>query len=350
MSDQWTRASDGSIGVFPGETGLVGSPNAGGFWAMWIPRPGITYSAFYFGREITLKNNGDGTYDMTLGGVTKRYRYATRWQTNAIYDAAGNVIASPDAASVPGDPSSIYFQPGYTEGANTSSGLVQQTGSGTTPVNTSNIMSSASNRTRSSDGRTDVWAGDSGMVGIFNPTRQAWAIFVPPPGIDYLSYYWGADIAIRNNGDGTYWLDADGVKAKRRYAPQWQVGVFYDRNGRQVANADSAVATGDPADIFFVPGQVAPDAVVTQGQSVTPVVQQPQYAVMPATSPNQPGTAPPQSLPPQVVYTGANITPNGPGSAEFPTTPMTGPDGGAEGSGNGKLLALAAVAALALLS
>jgi hypothetical protein len=53
MSDQSTSASDGSVGVFPGEAGLVGTPNSAGIWVMWIPAPGVRYDATEIGQGMT---------------------------------------------------------------------------------------------------------------------------------------------------------------------------------------------------------------------------------------------------------------------------------------------------------
>lgn len=344
MAEEWTSATDGSQGVYPGEAGLVGTPNASGAWVMWIPQSGVTYSAQYWGRALSIKNNGNGTYDLTQNGIINKCRYAPRWLAGKFYDAAGAEVSGMSAAAAPGNPGPVYFERGLVESTQPTGGsaqivpagqTVQQTTQGTTMPQHSGAPDPATTRTRSSDGRTDVYAGDSGMVGMFDTGRNAWAIFMPPPGIDYVSFYWNGDIAIRNNGDGTYWLDADGVKAKRLYSQRWQPGKFYDRNGREVASASQATAQEDPADIFFVPGQIAPDSAASTGQSQVPVSAQPALPVRPVNDP---------------IYT--SVGPTGVSTSEFPTDPLTSPDGGAGGFGGvskGVLIA-AAVAAFALLN
>lgn len=346
MAEEWTSATDGSQGVYPGEAGLVGTPNASGAWTMWIPRPGVTYSAQYWGRSLSIKNNGDGTYTLTQNGIVNLCRYAPRWIVGKFYDAAGAEVSSMSAAAAPGNPGQVYFERGLVESTQSTGGSAQitpvtvnqsgaQTSQGNTVTQQSGAPDPATTRTRSSDGRTDVYAGDSGMVGMFDTGRNAWFIFMPNPGVDYVSFYWNGDIAIRNNGDGTYWLDADGVKAKRLYSQRWQPGKYYDRNGREVASPSQATAQQDPADIFFVPGQIAPDSAATTGQSQVTTTPQPMLPVTPVS--------------PDPVYVGASITPNNPGNADFPTSPITSPDGGAGGGISKGVLIAAAVAAFALL-
>lgn len=363
MSDQSTSATDGSVGVFPGEAGLVGTPNARGTWAMWIPRPGVRYDATYWGRSLSVQNNGDGTYSLTIGGATRTHSYAYRWTTSPFYDASGNPIASQSAAAQTGDPDSAFFQPGYTSSSGAAPAVVQpaatvvqatpvQTSGGstvTTQSRASGAPDPANTRTQSSDGRRDVYAGDSGLVGIFDAGRDAWYIFMPPVGVDYASVYWGGDIALRNNGDGTYWLDADGVRALRLYAQRWQRGTFYDRNGMQVSSPAQATARGDPADIFFMPGQIAPSTASAPGVSTAPTTPQPRLPVDPlppastymSTGPTGTGSTGP-------VYTSGGFVPTGGGVVEVPQVDPFGPP--QQDTGNGKLIALAAVAAFALLS
>lgn len=350
MADtQWTRASDGSVGVFPGESGMVGTPGPGVVWAMWMPRPGVTYSASYWGRELSVKNLGTGNYELTKNGVTFLVRYSSSFRAGLFYDAQGNPIASADAARVKGDPSQIYFQPGdIIENLGTSEVArpVQpptppaQAPTPSKPAPTATQPAANAPRTRSSDGRTDVYAGDSGMVGVYDQHRHVWALYMPAPGVEYVSYYQGGDIALRNNGDGSYWLDADGTRAKRLYAARWKPGVFYDGRGREVSSAAQATATGDPSDLFFIPGPVVEGFTPTTGGTLPPPV---------TTGGNLP---PPVStggnLPP--VDGGGVIIPT-PGPADFPDTGTdpTGP--GTTGAQiSGKMLALAAAAAFAFLS
>lgn len=242
----WAKSSAGETNVYPSLSGMVGTPNSRGNWVCWKPRVGIRYDAEYMGRRITVENRGDGSYTLIDNGTTSRRDYDPRWETGVYFDAAGNPVATPEAANVAGPVQQPYFN----------SGLVMQ-------------ESSAQAVTRSSDGRRDVWASDSGMAGMVN-ARNAWVLWVPAPGIVIESNYGGKSLAIMNNGDGTYALTVAGTTSRRAYSVNWQAGKLYDARGVVVSDPQVPNIEMDPVSAFFAPGAVASSTQTGPSAPVSP--------------------------------------------------------------------------------
>jgi hypothetical protein len=383
---QYTSATDGSVGVFPSESGMVGTINKNGYWVMWIPRKGVTYYGDYWGRKLSVENIGNGVYMLVLNGITRFHAYSENWKMASFFDLMGYQVGSMDAAVLSGErPSQMYFQPGAVVDPAIGVALINGTDPNTPPQTTpiaqpttqppvvitpapvvnnpimlpppqtlpqtsiepqpqpqpQGVPNVTNNPTqnnpnlyaRASNGNTTEFAGDAGLVGVYSVDRQAWYMYIPAPGIQYEAFYWGNPISMKNNGDGTYHLLADGVGARRNYNPRWVPGAFYDASGRMVSSPSAAVVKGDPADVFFIPGELTIERINTTTSS-TPVRLPPVV-----TTTNQQPAPLPQTQPPAG-------SPLAPVAVEFPPAGPEGPPGPL----SGKLFALAAIAAVALLS
>ena len=113
--DQWTKSSDGRTDVYVAESGMAGVV-VGGVWAMFVPPAGVTISSHFNGHTVTVKNNGDGTYQLesTASGVNSRRAYDSRWLTSAWYSSTGVGATTRDAALAMGSAqvSNAYYTPG----------------------------------------------------------------------------------------------------------------------------------------------------------------------------------------------------------------------------------------------
>jgi hypothetical protein len=249
----WARSSIGETTVYPTLSGMVATPNSKGNWAAWRPQVGVRYDAQFLGQTITVENRGDGSYTLIHNGVTSRRDYSSRWEQSVFYDAAGNPISAPENANVSTPDLTVFMVPGP----------VMQEETGARPV------------TRSSDGRSDVWASDSGMAGLVNPSN-AWVLWVPMKGIVIESNYGNRQIAIMNNGDGSYMLTTNGTTTKRAYAANWKPGEYYDARGTVVADWRAPKIEMNPVSAFFTPGNVAAQTNTTQTTQTTQTNTQPQ--------------------------------------------------------------------------
>lgn len=313
--------------IYASASGMVGAPNSAGAWAAWIPPEGSDFLSIYGdGTTHRVVNMGGGKYAYSANnGPARVYAYAPRWLTSRYYDAAGNPISGVNDARAGGEPVAAYHQTGALSSSSGTGGATS------TP-------SEPASWTRSSDGRTDIWAGASGMAGVQN-SSHAWAIFVPSRGLTIESRYGGHVTRIQNQGDGTYSLQIDGgAVGLRAYPSQWLTSPFYDASGRPVARAEDAAAPGDPIAQYMTPG---PAVSTTSGgggstRPTTPVVSTP---------------LPPISTPVDTGGGGSVIVPGGGGIpvSPFPDPVTVAPE--APQSKAGGLAVLAAIgAALSLLN
>ena len=253
--------------IYASASGMVGAPNSAGAWAAWIPPEGSDFLSIYGdGTTHRVVNMGGGKYAYSANnGPARVYAYAPRWLTSRYYDAAGNPISGVNDARAGGEPVAAYHQTGVLSSSGGTGGATS------TP-------SEPASWTRSSDGRTDIWAGASGMAGVQN-SRNAWAIFVPLRGLTIESRYGGHTWKIQNQGDGTYTLQIDGGSVSLRAYPQALMSSpFFDAQGRPIARAEDASAQGDPIAQYMTPG---PAVSTTSGggggstRPTTPVVSTP---------------------------------------------------------------------------
>lgn len=301
-----TSSSDGRSDVWASDSGMVGTVDTQGIWQITRPNPGVTITSRYGGETITVQNVGGGEYMLTENGATTRRRYASRFLSSNFFDAQGNPVAQ-YGATVRGDPGAVFFTPGdlvqdnarnssgapvvTTPGANSSAPVIVQqvlptttttaqtltpgTNAGTSARTAPNGVRIVDDTTQGSDGSTNAWAGDSGMIGSVN-SQGFWAMIKPPARVVYTSFYDGAPIRVSNRGDGTYQLDADGANAIRRYAARWRDGQFYDAAGNAVASHEAARVPGDPQAMYFTPGPIVtagtPTTTAPGGGGVTPGV------------------------------------------------------------------------------
>lgn len=330
--DPWARGSDGSTNIYPGESGMVAAVNSMGYWAAWLPDAGVRYDANYYGRDISVTNQGNGTYSLTVDGVASVRQYAPRWVGGVFFDAQGGPVASFEAARYAGDPLGLYYEAGAIA---TTADPAPAPGTPTQPEQW----------TRSSDGAINIWAGDSGMVASLN-SRGFWGAWVPPQGVTYQSHYGGDTIAVRNEGGSTYsYQDGSGRTTLRRYAARWVGSTFWDATGNPVVNHEAASAPGDPAAMYYAPGEVytgtaAPPNPPQPNTSTPTVVTNPPTAGPVAPVPTTPTTTtprPPTSVnPPGTVY----VPPVNPSPVVVPfptdtyTPPPVSPDSGAAGAGS----------------
>lgn len=259
-------------------SGMIGGRNPAGFWYMFKPPVSANFISTYAGATHQVSNMGDGTYLYALNnGSTRRLQYAPHFVDGAYYDASGARVNAPDAARVAGDPSGVFFQQGPVAGSNAQNTQVTQT-------------AASNGSTRSSDGRTDVWAGASGMAGVFKP-GGSWVVFVPTAGLVIESIYGGETTRVVNNGDGTYSLSINGQTSRRAYDPKWLSATYFDARGNPVASAGAATAPGDPV-VFYTPGPIVSDATVRTSTLTTPPP--PTLTTLPpASTYTDPGPMPP---------------------------------------------------------
>lgn len=319
--DPWARASDGSVNIFPGESGMVAAINSLGYWGAWVPPVGVRFDANYYSRDISVQNLGGGRYGLIVDGVQTIRSYAPRWLGGAFFDAAGGPVASFEAAHYAGDPLGLYYEPGA---------IVSTSDPAPAPV----VESPPDTWTRSSDGAVNIWAGDSGMVASLN-SRGFWGAWVPPAGITYQSHYGGDTIAVRNEGGGVYsYQDGSGRTTARRYNSRWAASTFFDAAGNPIATHEAASVPGDPVAMYYAPGEAytgtsAPTtptqpntsnpAVVVNPTPTTPVTPTPTTPTTPRpTTPGPvvvtPGTVTPQPVPVVVPFPigGGSVTPTPP--------------------------------------
>jgi len=326
-----TSGSDGSSDLYASPSGMVGA-EIDGKWIMALPPERTVYRTNYAGNSVVIARYGD-RYSITMDGIPvseRLRRYNPRFLTGQYYDARGNAHASPATVQAGGDPDPIYFEVGAVAtgggvGTSNEQTIVSTTEAGDiistvdpgTPDNQNSTIPPASESwTRSSDGRTDVFISDSGMVGGIVRTvngRDVWALWMPAANVTYESHYQNGTIKGMNYGDGTYQMEADGVNARRRYASKWVPGAFYDSNGNRVTSAAAAQIARDPGPSFFTPGTIVSQAIME-----TPLP--------PATPP---GTPPPGPIQPVTPTGGGTFTP-GPEviAAEFPDTVQEPPSAG----------------------
>jgi len=324
--DITTSGSDGSTDLYASPSGMVGA-EINGVWIMALPPERTVYRTNYAGTNVVIARYGD-RYSITMPGVAvadRLRRYNPRFLTGQYFDARGNAHASPATVQAGGDPDPIYFEVGPAANSGgvgtaneqtiigtTEAGDIVSTVTPGTPDNQNATIPPASQSwTRSSDGRTDVFISDSGMVGGIVRTvngADVWALWMPTANVTYESHYQNGTIKGMNYGDGTYQLEADGINARRRYASKWVPGAFYDSNGNRITSAAAAQVARDPGPAFFTPG-----AIVSQAIMETPLP--------PATPPGTPPTGPIQPVTPTSGGSGGTFTP-GPEiiAAEFPDT------------------------------
>ena len=312
MSDSWARASDGSVNIYPSESGMVGTLNSSGYWVIWVPPVGVKFDAEYYGKTVSVTNVGDGRYSLTLNGSVSLREYASKWLQATYYDAEGYAVAGYDAAQAPGEPQVTYTMPGNV--------VMTSAPTGTPPTTPAPVV----NWTRSSDGADNIWAGESGMVATTN-RGGFWGAWKPPVGITYQSHYHGETISIRNEGNGTYSYQApNGQTTLRQYAARWANSTFWDARGNPVAAFESASAPGDPDAIYYAVGAVySPTPVQTVGPApVTPTPTAPTPSMPTSNAPTAPGNVIqfPGSVQPSHNIPNAPITPivNVPAVVPFP--------------------------------
>lgn len=338
MADSWSFENGAASTVYCSASGMVGAINSRGAWAMWIPPEGSDFRSMYGGVTHRVVNVGGGRYGYTRNEEPAQLlAYAQRWLSSRFFDAAGNPVASFDAASVAGEPGAVYHQPGsvVASGTATTSGGASQSS------------------TRSSDGRSDIWTSLSGMAGVQN-SRGAWVIFLPSRGLVIESTYGGETIRTENQGDGTYTLKRGAAAPTRHaYDPRWLSGTLFDARGTPIAQPADANATGDPS-VFFTPGAVIAASGTGSGGGTRPTAP-------PTTQP--PPAVPQPPLPPITSgggdSGGGGFFPGGGGGggggspviAPFPE-PVTVAPGEPNGGQSSKagLAVLAAVAAAVLFS
>lgn len=109
----WAVASNGVEGAFPGASGMVGELNSAGGWFMYVPPPGVEYLAQYAGQRVKVRNNGNGTYYLSMdGAVPSLHWYASKWFSSSYFDANTNPLTNHDSNVYNGEPSTIYYQAG----------------------------------------------------------------------------------------------------------------------------------------------------------------------------------------------------------------------------------------------
>jgi hypothetical protein len=340
MSNSWARASDGSINIYPSESGMVGTLNSHGAWVTWVPPIGVRFDAEYYGKTISVKNQGEGVYALTMQGAVSLHRYLPRWLSASYFDADANPVAGYDAATAAGEPRGLYETAGEIV-------MTSQPVATPPPV----TVAPPVNWTRSSDGRDHIWASESGMVAAIN-LRGCWGAWKPGQGITYQSHYHGETIAVRNEGDGSYSYQAPNDQTTlRRYADRWGASTYWDARGNPVAGFEDAAAQGDPDAIFYAVGAVySPTTVQTVNPPPVATVNTPTSTVPTSTAPTVPGNVVqfPGSVNTLPISNPANSGGNVPAVVPFPDgspIPGTAP---AEPISTGKIVlwGLAAWAAL----
>lgn len=330
MADVWTTVNGGQTPYYCAPSGMIGGINSAGFWCMFVPAEGMTYQSSYGGAVHTVVNIGGGKYAYALGNSGQSiHQYARRWFSAQFFDALGNPVGSFDAARASGEPGSIYFDLGLP--GDSAVQLTQQQQQTAAPESW----------TRSSDGRRDIWAGASGMVGVRDGDGK-WIVFQPVAGLTVESYYGGSTIRVQNVGDGSYQLTIDGASSRRAYPPQWMTGEYFGADGRALASPSSLKPAGDPV-AFMNPGavfnsQTAPSVAPNVAPNVAPTV-----APNVPTVPTGPNTVPSVSAP----FTSGGGGGGGVTIAPFPTGDDSAPAPVAPESKSG--LAVAAAIAAALL-
>lgn len=122
---------------------------------------------------------------------------------------------------------------------------------------------------RATDGSTNIFPSESGMVGVPN-SRAVWATFVPPETVRYDAEYGGKTISVANLGNGKYELTVNGVTTIREYNSRWFAAPFFDAAGGPVVSIESASVPGNPATIYSTPGRLLETApTVTTGAAPT---------------------------------------------------------------------------------
>lgn len=111
-SENWTHGSDGSTTEWAAESGLVGEWVTNDRWVMFVPRPSVVYASHYLGRDVSIKNNGDGTYLLLQGGNALRLYYSPRWASARFFDAQGYGYSDENTVPIAGDPVAAFFTPG----------------------------------------------------------------------------------------------------------------------------------------------------------------------------------------------------------------------------------------------
>ncbi len=271
MSETRTAGSDGSNTVFATLSGMVGAGNAAGCWYLWKPAVGVTYDSYYQDSRVSIRAESETTYSLsTDGGKTISLRqYNPRWQSGRYYDAAGNAIASAGAANVTGLPVQVFFDPGV-RAAQTTNNPNTNTNTGTDNTTT------ADQWTRGTDGSTDVWVSESGMVGKAVPGPWVWVVYKPTAGITYQSHYGGKTVSVQALGNGVYLLDVNGVQSRRVYDARWSGADFYTSTGAPAGSAAAAIASSgkDLSPAFFTPGPLAPNTNTNTGTDNTTTADQ----------------------------------------------------------------------------
>lgn len=357
--------SDGSTDLYASPSGMIGA-EINGVWIMTIPPDRRVYRTNYAGTSVVISRYGN-RYSLQMPGIPTADRmreYDPRFLSAPYFDAAGNPHQTPATVQVGGDPQALFFTPGPVASGSTTTSpattgpavttTIVETESGQEIVTTvtpgtpdnqnATVAPGQESWTRSTDGRTDVFFSDSGMVGGIVRTvggSDIWALWMPTVGVVYESFYLDGLIKGTNYGDGTYQLDADGVNARRRYASRWQPGKYYDSNGNQIASASDARIARDPGPAFFTPGPIVPGTAATQTTGPGPG----DPVTMPGVSP----TGPIQPVTPtgggDSGYTTAPFPSSEHVAAEYPQTGS----GGSSGLSTGAVLAIAAAAAAFLM-
>ena len=108
-----TRGSDGSYDYYVTPSGMGGKFD-GGRWVMYMPTPGVTYETKAGNLVVTVRNRGDGFYDLIYNGQTSYRKYSPIWNKPGFpyFDVNATAFASPSQITATGDPGQYYMTPG----------------------------------------------------------------------------------------------------------------------------------------------------------------------------------------------------------------------------------------------